>query len=84
MGIPGQVTDGSGWPNLLSWDKDLDLDLLLGDYTDYEENYDSDDENFQKVTNTSKSKPVTSRNVFKYPVCEKEPTLFFIAISIQN
>ena len=58
--------------DFLSWDKDLDLDLLLGDYTDYDENYDSDDDNFQKVTNTSKSKPVTSRNVFKCPVCEKE------------
>ena len=60
--------------DFLSWDNDIDLDLLLGDYTEHDEDdLSSDDENLtskpkQKKKNSGKENSSAS---YKCPVCNK-------------
>lgn len=62
--------------DFLSWDTDLDLDLLLEEYTEYDPN-DSDSDDYdcstakKKKTNTSATQPSTLTQ-YKCPVCAKK------------
>ena len=59
--------------DFLSWDTDLDLDLLLGEYTEYDHS-DSGSDDYdcstakKKKTNTSATQPSTLTQ-YKCPVC---------------
>ena len=61
--------------DFLSWDTDLDLDLLLGEYTEYDHS-DSGSDDYdcstakKKKTNTSATQPSTLTQ-YQCPVCAK-------------
>ena len=58
--------------DFLDWDQDLDLDLLLGDYTHDELQSSSDDEvKCAPKVKVVKSKAKVSNKIYKCDVCDK-------------
>ena len=67
--IIGILVIQSVMSDFLSWDSDIDLDSLLGEYTEYDhDHFDSDVSDYQCETKTQQA---SAKCLYKCPVCAK-------------
>ena len=58
--------------DFLHWDNDIDLDILLGDYTEYDPDPSNSEPSDEECISAKKKKILTeNKTLYKCPVCDK-------------